>query len=765
MARSPRRPTSSKGAKGAAPGMPDREAILEFIRNADGKVGKREIARAFDIRGEDRIELKRLLQEMGHDGTLSGNRRGLSETGRLPPTGVFDIVGRDRDGDLFCEPRDWEADAGPRPRALLREAPTGARRAPGETALGVGDRIQARTERLDGDGAYRWAVTPIKRLPKEKTRALGIFRTHRNGGGEILPVDKKEMRSWRVDPDRTGEAKDGDLVRFDLARGRHGNSEARVVEVLGNPDDQRQVSLIAVHAHGLPDEFPGHVLAELADLPALSMSGREDWRRQSFVTIDPVDARDHDDAVHAEPDIDAANTGGWIVSVAIADVAFYVRSGTRLDREARRRGNSIYFPDRVVPMLPERISNDLCSLRPGEDRPSLAVRMVFDRAGAKKRHTFHRVMIRSVAKLSYQAAQAAIEGRPDGVTAHLLDPVLKPLWAAYHVLAAARTERAPLDLDLPERKVILDEHGRVKDIQIPERLEAHRLIEEMMIQANVAAAETLEGKRARLVYRVHEPPSKEKLESLADFLATLDMGVPKAGALKPRDFNRILADVRERPYADLVSEVVLRSQSQAVYAAANAGHFGLNLHRYAHFTSPIRRYADLLVHRALVRALGLGPDGITDEEIGTLSAIAEDISQAERRAMVAERETIDRLIAHFLADKIGATFKARISGVTRSGVFVRLAGTGADGFIPISTLGADYFHHDEASHALVGECTHMAFRLGDEVQVKLAEVVPSAGAMRFEMLSPGRKLEGGAARRGRGIRGQRRLGGRQRGRR
>lgn len=743
--------------------MPDREAILAFIRDADGKVGKREIARAFDVRGADRVELKRLLQEMAHDGTLKGNRRQFAEVGQLPATGVFDIVGRDRDGDLFCEPRDWDADDGPRPRALLREMPAHHRRAPGESALGIGDRILARTSRLDGDGAYAWAVAPIKRLPKEKTRALAIFRSHRSGGGEILPVDKKEMRTWRVDRDRTGDAKDGDLVRFDLGRsGRHGMPEARVVEVLGNPQDQRQVSLVAVHAHGLPDEFPAHVLSELAHLPGLSMAQREDWRAIPFVTIDPIDARDHDDAVHAEPDADDKNPGGWIVSVAIADVAFYVRHGTKLDREARLRGNSVYFPDRVVPMLPERISNDLCSLRPNEDRPSLAVRMVFDRKGAKLRHVFHRVMIRSQAKLSYQAAQAAIDGKVDDLTGPLLEPVLKPLWSAYRVLVSARTERGPLDLDLPERKVILDEKGYVKDVQVPERLEAHRLIEEMMIQANVAAAETLEAKRSRLVYRVHEPPSKEKLASLTEFLASLDMAMPKPGDLRPRDFNRILAEVKERPHADLVNEVVLRSQSQAIYAADNIGHFGLNLRRYAHFTSPIRRYADLIVHRALVRALGLGPDGITDEEIGSLSAVAEEISQAERRAMVAERETIDRLIAHFLADRVGATFRARISGVTRSGVFVRLAETGADGFIPISTLGDDYFHHDEATHALVGERTRMAFRLGDDVQVKLVEAVPSAGALRFEMLSPGRKLEGSAARRPKSLRGQRRLGGKRR---
>ncbi|HRK20122.1 MAG TPA: VacB/RNase II family 3'-5' exoribonuclease, partial [Hyphomicrobiaceae bacterium] len=443
-----------------------------------------------------------------------------------------------------------------------------------------------------------------------------------------------------------------------------------------------------------------------------------------------------------------------------ADVAYYVRPNSRLDREARVRGNSVYFPDRVVPMLPEKISNDLCSLRELEDRPCLAVEMIYDAHGHKRRQTFHRAMMRSHAKLSYQEAQAAIDGKPSEKAAAVLESALKPLWAAYRILAAARDLRGPLDLDLPERKIEIGKDGKVKRIYVPERLEAHRLIEEFMIQANVAAAEVLEAKRMQLVYRVHEPPSAEKLAALSEFLSSVDMVIPKAGQLKPQHFNVILGKAKTLPVADLVNEVILRSQSQAVYAPDNLGHFGLNLRRYAHFTSPIRRYADLIVHRALIRALGLGPDGITDDNIEELGEISIAISQAERRAMLAERETTDRLIAAHLSGQVGAEFDARVSGVTKSGLFVRLKETGADGLVPISSLGDEYFNHDEVHHRLIGDRSRRGFSLGDDVRVRLIEAIPSAGALRFEMLSSPKPLHAVSDK---GHRGQRRMGGRQRG--
>ena len=493
--------------------------------------------------------------------------------------------------------------------------------------------------------------------------------------------------------------------------------------------------------------FSPAALREAEEAKPATLKGREDWRDLPLVTIDPPDAKDHDDAVHAEADPDPNNKGGYIVNVAIADVAFYVRPGSALDRDALTRGNSVYFPDRVVPMLPERISNDLCSLVPGEPRGALAVRMVIGNDGRKRSHSFHRILMRSAAKLNYAQAQAAIDGRPDDTTGPLLDPILKPLYDAYAVVKRARDERDPLDLDIPERKILLKPDGTVDRVIVPERLDAHKLIEEFMILANVAAAEMLEKKALPLIYRVHDEPTLEKVHNLQEFLKTLDLPFAKSGALRPALFNRVLAQVKGHDSEPLVNEVVLRSQAQAEYAAENYGHFGLNLRRYAHFTSPIRRYADLVVHRALIRGLGLGEGALPETEtVETLSEVAAQISVTERRAMKAERETADRLIAHFLADRIGATFQGRISGVTRAGLFVKLSDTGADGLIPIRTLGTEYFNYDEARHALVGTRSGAMHRLGDVVDVRLVEAAPVAGALRFELLSEGRVIPRGRKR-------------------
>ena len=728
------------GGERMAGGLPSKDAILQFIATSGEKVGKREIAQAFGIKGGAKIGLKKLLAEMASEGTLIGNRREMHEPGSVPPVAVLEVTGRDDDGDLIGKPAVWDTGDGERPSILIlaREKPPGS----DEPPIGVGDKVLARVTKLDEPDVegFRFEAVPIKRLPREKRRMLGIYREHPRGGGVIEPIDRKELKAWSILKGDEGEAKSGDLVRYDLnKKGRMSIPQARVVETLGNPDDQRKISLIAIHAHGIPDDFPEGVIEESERLtPPTMEGGRVDLRSVQLLTIDPPDARDHDDAVHAEADGDARNPGGFIVTVAIADVAYFVRPGSRLDREAQLRGNSVYFPDRVVPMLPERISNDLCSLREGEDRACLAVRMIFDKTGEKRGHTFLRAMMRSAVKLSYQEAQAAIDGNPSEKAQPFLESALRPLWAAYAALAAARDRREPLDLDLPERKILLDKMGRVDRVVVPERLAAHRLIEEMMIQANVAAAQMLEKKKTPVVYRIHDQPSKEKLKSLKDFLETLDMAVPHAGELKAGAFNRVLEKAKSTTTPDLINEVVLRSQAQAECNIANIGHFGLNLAKYAHFTSPIRRYADLLVHRALVRALELGAGGLTDEEKPTLADVARQISEAERRAMAAERETTDRLIATHLADKVGATFMGRIAGVTRSGLFVKLKDTGADGFVPISTLGNDYFNHVEEARALVGSRTGQAYRLGDDVEVKLVEAVPTAGALRFEMLTVGK---------------------------
>jgi ribonuclease R len=720
------------------PHIPSKDELIAFIGRHPGNVGTRELARAFGLKNAGRAALKTMLRELADEGRVERSRKTLHRPGTLPHVLMADVTGRDRDGELIAVPTEWDEEAHGAAPAIRILAPRKAR--PGEVA-GVGDRALLRVEKADGDGALHTGRV-IKIIDRARQRVLGIFRALPDGGGRLAPIDKKQLgRELAIPPDASGDARDGDLVAVESAAPRRGVGlpTARVVERLGSLTSERAVSLIAIHAHGIPHVFPPAVLKEAEAAQAPHLGAREDWRTIPFVTIDPADAKDHDDAVHAEPDSDPKNPGGHILRVAIADVADYVRPGSALDREARTRGNSVYFPDRVVPMLPERISNELCSLRPSEDRAALAVRMIVGADGRKRGHTFHRVLIRSAAKLSYQQAQAATDGWPDDVTGPLLGRILEPLYAAYRALKRARDERGPLDLDIPERKIVLTAHNTVDRVMAPERLDSHRLIEEFMILANVAAAETLERVKVPLIYRVHDEPDMERVNALREFLKTLDISLPKAGALRAEQFNHILARVKGREVEKLVNEVVLRTQAQAEYAAENYGHFGLNLRRYAHFTSPIRRYADLVVHRGLIRAGKLGDGGLPDgEDLRTLGEVSAAISATERRAMKAERETFDRLLAHFLADRVGATFQAHIGGVTRAGLFVKLDDTGADGFIPARTIGTEYFRYQEDRHALIGNQSGETYRLGDAVTVKLVEAAPIAGALRFELLSEGR---------------------------
>ncbi|MGX1308302.1 ribonuclease R [Amorphus suaedae] len=717
--------------------LPSREAILKFIAENPGATGKREIARAFNITGDRRIGLKKLLRELSEDGLVERRGRRLERPGTLPSVTVLYLSGKSKDGELIGEPTEWEEEEyGPAPKVVVLTERKGRGR-PGP-APGVGDRVLARISEATDDAPVQTAKI-IKVIDRKPARILGVL--HETGrGGRLSPIDKKQREQLLLDPDDMGDAQDGELVEVEVKRaGRYGPATARVVARIGSMSSERAISMIAIHSHGIPHVFPKAVLNAAEKTKAVtSLAGREDWRELPLITIDPADAKDHDDAVHAEPDPDPNNKGGVIATVAIADVALYVRAGSPLDMEAEKRGNSVYFPDHVVPMLPERLSTDLCSLREGEDRPAMAVRMVFDKAGRKRGHSFHRVMMRSAAKLSYQEAQAAIDGMPNDKTAPLVEPILKPLWSAYEILSAGRDAREPLDLDLPERKILLKPDGTVDRVITPDRLDAHKLIEEFMIQANVCAAETCEKAGLTILYRIHDSPSQEKLTGLREFLSTIQMSFPKTGNLRPSQFNGVLHKVRGSENVHLVNEVVLRSQAQAEYSPHNIGHFGLNLKRYAHFTSPIRRYADLVVHRALIRAAKLGSDGLTDEQAAGLDVLAGEISVAERRAMAAERETIDRLIALWLVDHVGANFSGRIVGVTRSGLFVALDDSGADGFIPISTIGEDYFRFEEAARALVGSRTKVRYRLGDRVDVRLVEAAPFAGALRFELLREGR---------------------------
>ncbi|RSV41181.1 ribonuclease R [Sphingomonas sp. ABOLE] len=713
-------------------GLPTRQQILDFIASSDTPAGKREIAKAFGLSAQDKILLKALLKDMSDEGLIDvAPGRAFHKMGGLPKVTVLRIT--DADGDTtWAVPERWEAEHVPAPRLRVREL-RGKR-----SALGVGDRILARTEEA-GNG---WIAHPMKQLARGEELMLGVL--HEEGGKLWLQgVEKKERRSWPVSD--AGGAEVGDLVLAEKA-GRPPRITARVVERLGDPFAPRSFSLIAIHRHGIPNVFSEELLEEAERVAKQPLGeGREDLRHLPIVAIDPADARDHDDAVWATPDDDPANEGGWKAIVAIADVSFYVRPGSELDREARKRGNSVYFPDRVVPMLPEVLSADVCSLKEDVDRAALACHLQVTRSGALKSWRFTRAVVRLAANIAYEDAQAAIDGELENP---LTETALRPLWDCWHALNAARDKREPLDLDLPERRIVLDEKGRILSVAPRERLDAHKLIEDYMIAANVAAAKALEGKKTPVMYRIHEPPAREKLTALKEYLKTFDIEFALGQVIRPATFNRILDRVGEEEFRPQVMEQVLRTQTQAYYGPENVGHFGLALGSYAHFTSPIRRYADLVVHRALVDAYRLGPGGLTAEEAGSMDRIGQSISQLERRAMEAERETIDRYVAAYLAAHIGEVMEARITGVQNFGFFATVEGVGGDGLVAARDLGAEYFHFDEAGKRLVGEHSGEAFTLGQRIELRLVEANPVSGALRFE-LPDGKGSAGGPQRTGR----------------
>ncbi|MEX0370448.1 MAG: ribonuclease R, partial [Tateyamaria sp.] len=566
-------------------------------------------------------------------------------------------------------------------------------------------------------------------------------------GGRIVPVDKGSDREWAVPAGATHGAKDGELVEAEQAgpKARIGLPKARIVNRLGDPSAPKAVSLIAIHEHGIPDAFPDAVIAEADAKKPAGLKGREDLRDLPLITIDPSDARDHDDACYAHADDDPKNEGGHVIWVAIADVSAYVTPGSALDREAKKRGNSTYFPDRVVPMLPDRLSGDLCSLHEGVPRACIAVRMQIDSEGTKIAHSFHRGIMRSPASLNYEEVQAAIDGHPNDRTSPLLEPVLRPLYAAYAALVEARKRRQPLELDLPERQIVLDDDGTVRSVAFKDRLDAHRLIEEFMVLANVAAAETLIKKRVPLLFRDHEEPSPDKLDSLRETAQAAGLNLAKGQVLQTSHLNRLLAQAANTEDAELINISTLRSMTQAYYSPQNFGHFGLALRSYTHFTSPIRRYADLIVHRALIAAHGWGNDGLSPEDIENLEKTGTHISDTERRSMVAERDTTDRYLAAYLSERVGDELEGRISGIAKFGIFVKLDDSGADGLVPMRSIGAEYFHFDREANTLMGSDTGIVIGLGQRATVRLAEAVPVTGGIALELLA----LDGQAMPRGR----------------
>jgi len=720
--------------------IPTKAQILQWIADNPTLTAKRDIAKAFAIKGDARIDLKRLLREMEAEGAPDRRVKVFREPGTLPPVAMLVVLAPDAQGDLYA--RATEDGAGDQ-RILINPQP-------GDPALGQGDRILARLTAVNLDD-HDYTARLIRKIGSNPLKVLGVFRAA-DDGGRIMPIDKGADKEWWVARDATGGARDGELVEAEQTGPRRmGLPQARILERLGDPSGARAVSLIAIHQHGIPDQFPDAVIAEADAARAAPLDRREDLRDLPLVTIDPIDARDRDDAVYAQPDPDPKNPGGYIVWVAIADVAHYVRPGSALDREARKRGNSTYFPDRVVPMLPDVLSGDLCSLHSHVDRPCLAVRMVLDATGAKISHRFTRGLMRSQASLHYGQLQDAQDGNPDAVTAPLMAGVIAPLYAAYDATRLSRAARQPLDLDLPERKIVLSDAGQVLSIAFRDRFDAHRLIEEFMIQANVAAAEELVRLKQPLLFRVHEEPSPEKLEALRDVAEASGFTLAKGQVLQTRHLNRLLEQARGTEFDELMNITTLRSMTQAYYNPQNFGHFGLALRNYAHFTSPIRRYSDLIVHRALIAGLGWGDDGLSRSDLETLDETAKLISDAERRSMAAERDTVDRYLAAFLADRVGAEFTGRISGVQRFGLFVKLDETGADGLVPIRSVGREFFHFDAHTQTLMGADTGVTLGIGQRVTVRLAEAVPVTGGLMLDLLMlEGRTLLTGRATKGGG---------------
>ncbi|MCH8616140.1 VacB/RNase II family 3'-5' exoribonuclease [Sphingomonas sp. SM33] len=716
-------------------GLPNRKQILDFIATSDQPAGKREIARAFGLSGQDKILLKSLLKDMADEGLIdSAPGRAFHKAGGVPKVTVLRIVEADDSGNIFAVPEQWHAD-GPPPR--LRVIERGRR-----GALGIGDRILARTEER-GQG---YVAHPMKKLMRSAELVLGVVKKE----GErfwLTPVEKKERRELAISDLK--DAEPGDLVLCEVS-GRPPRVQARVDAVLGDPFAPRSFSLIAIHKHGLRHEFRQEAIDGAHRVAKLPLGEREDLTHLPIVAIDPADARDHDDAIWAAPDDDEDNKGGWKAIVAIADVSYYVRPGSELDREARARGNSVYFPDRVVPMLSEELSADICSLKEGQVRAAMACHLKIAKDGSLKSWRFTRAKICVAANIAYEDAQAAIDAAGEekvevssptcsmpevegAVPQELVRTALQPLWGAWRAMLAARNKREPLELDIPERRVMLDEKGRITSIAPRDRLDAHRLVEDFMIAANVAAARALEAKKAPVMYRVHEGPSREKLVALKDYLATFDLEFALGQVVKPSTFNRIIERIGDSNGRAEIMEQLLRTQMQARYGPERLGHFGLALATYAHFTSPIRRYADLLVHRALVTAYKLGDGGLPPGEEERFEEIGEKISMLERRAMEAERETIDRYVAAFLADQVGQLVECRITGVQPFGFFATVEDLGGDGLVLASTLGQEYFRYDEAARQLVGEESGETYRVGQRLTLRLAEANPVSGSLRFEL--------------------------------
>ena len=706
--------------------LPTKKQIQDWIKDNPKKSSKREIAKAFGIKGSMRVELKKVLKELTLSGEIDKNKKSFKNPNQLPSVCVLQMMASTSDGDLFARPVDWKGDE-PEPIVLMVFRAS-------DPALAYGDRVLAKVSILQ-DEQYQYEGRIIRVLKKTPKNTLGIYKKT-SEGGRILPIEKSG-REWSVKLSDALDAKDGELVEAEQIKGQRASGlyAARVINIVGDPSGPKAVSLIAIHQHGIPHQFPEDVLNESENSHFSVDAKRKDLTKIPFVTIDPSDARDHDDAVYSHPDKDPSNIGGHVLWVAIADVAHFVKPGSALDKEARKRGNSTYFADRVVPMLPDRLSGDLCSIHEGIERPCLAVCITIDKSGKKLEQTFHRANIKSVASLNYEEVQKSVEGTVNEKVKPYFENVIKPLYECYLCLKKSKDIRQPLDLDLPERKVELFKNGKVKAVVLKERFDSHRLIEEFMILANVAAAEELSKARSEFLYRVHEEPTPEKLNALREVAQSAGFNLAKGQVLQTSHLNDLLTKSKQSDLSELISMTTLRSMSQAYYSRENFGHFGLALKKYAHFTSPIRRYSDLITHRALISSLGFGCDGLKEMDSEKLEGTAKHISDTERRSMVAERDTTDRYLASYLSEKVGNEFEGKISGVAKFGFFVRLNESGAEGIVPVRTLGTDFYYYDDRTNTLRGSETGLIIGLGQRATVRLREVDPIAGGIAFDALN------------------------------
>lgn len=705
-----------------------RQIVLELLASNHKPLTKNQIARELGVRGDERLALKNIFLELQEEGKLDkGPRRRIMASDRPLDKGqVFaaEIIAIGEDAEFIATPLDWKQEA-PAPHIELNPL---KRNHPKHKVLSVSLEIGAHVLiRLQAQIKGLWLADIIKKLETSAKVHLGLFTPNRNGGGRLSSCHRKDtFPGARLTMAEAKNLQDGDIVAYSISS----TDGLKIHKKIGRIDDPKSFSQMAIYSHNLPHEFSAEAIAlsEQGKIPDLNQ--REDLRHIPLVTIDGEDARDFDDAVFATADENPQNPGGWRILVAIADVSYYVRPGDALDHAARDRGNSVYFPDRVVPMLPEALSNELCSLKPHVDRACLAVEIILSAEGKLKSHHIKRGLMRSQARLTYTQVQKAMDGSLDDITRPIFDTVIKPLYGAYKSLSKARHKRGTLDIEQPERQVIFGPDGHIDRI-IPRPLfDSHKLIEEFMIYANIAAAETLGNKGWPCLYRIHDAPDALRVANLRLTLRKMKIPFTKATNPQPPQFNELLASTRNTPLAQMIMDLVLRSQAQARYSPMNIGHFGLSLSQYAHFTSPIRRYADLIVHRALISALHLGTDGLTDKK-ASLTGIADHISATERRAAIAEREVMDRFVTAYHFPHVGEIFTATIVGVTKVGLFVAIQDTGAQGFIPRGSLKGDAFYHDEDTHSLVGRRTKKSYQLGSHLEVLLQSASIVANSLIF----------------------------------